>query len=135
VFLRRLHKPGESLRGRLGFPRQAMILDDPTHAHVKPFYISLERLADPPPAMSHHSVPMFYGRISNPPAGLDIRGMSGCPIFGFAHDGRGGASYYFLTIQSSWLPDSKIICACQMPFLGGLIREAIDGASPETSHR
>jgi hypothetical protein len=49
VFLRRLHKPGESLRGRLGFPRQAMILDDPTHAHVKPFYISLERLAEPYP--------------------------------------------------------------------------------------
>jgi hypothetical protein len=110
----------------VGFPAQAMILDHPEFASVKPFYIPLERLDAAPAAVEHHTVPMFYARIPKPTQGLDIRGMSGCPIYGFAHDGHGGASYYFLAIQSSWLPDSKIICACQMPFLGGLLREAID---------
>jgi hypothetical protein len=115
----------------VGFPGQAMILNHPTHAGVKPLYVSLQRLQNPPAAMSHHTVPMFYARIPNPPAGLDIRGMSGCPIFGFTHNGEGGASYYFVAIQSSWLPESKIICACHMPFLGGIVKTALDGPTEE----
>ena len=82
--------------------------------------------------MSHHTVPMFYARIPNPPAGLDIRGMSGCPIFGFSCPmDRVAHEYYFVAIQSSWLPDSKVICACQMPFLGGIVKTALDGLTEE----
>jgi hypothetical protein len=113
----------------VGFPAQAMILDHPENASVKPFYISLERLDTAPPSLRHHTVPMFYARIPNPPPGLDIAGMSGCPIFGFAHEAQGGSSYYFVAIHSAWLPDSKIICACRMPFLGSLLRTAMDSVA------
>jgi hypothetical protein len=110
----------------IGFPQQKMVLDIPTHAEIAPRYISLERLTNAPARFSRHTVPMFYARIPNPPAGLDIAGMSGCPILGFTLDKAGNPSYFFVAIQSGWLPDSKIIYACQMPFLGSLVRAAID---------
>jgi hypothetical protein len=95
-----------------------MILDEPSYAQIKPIFIPLERILDAPARFAKHTIPMFYGRIPKPPEGLDIAEMSGCPIFGFAHEPKRGASYYFVAIQSGWLPDSKILYACQMPFLG-----------------
>ena len=70
---------------------------------------------------------MFYARIPKPPDGLDIGGMSGCPIFGFTIDEAGNGRYFFVAIQSGWLPDSKVIFACPMPFLGSILQRAVDG--------
>ena len=84
----------------LGFPEQEMSLDQPGYAQIKPLFISLERLQEVPERFAEHKIPMFYARIPKPPNGLNIEGMSGCPIFGFTRDEAGNGSYYFVAIQS-----------------------------------
>jgi hypothetical protein len=81
-----------------------MILDEPSYSRNKPIFIPLERILDAPARFAKHTIPMFYGRIPKPPEGLDIAEMSGCPTFGFAHEPKGGATYYFVAIQSGGLP-------------------------------
>jgi hypothetical protein len=115
----------------LGFPEQEMILDKPDYAQIKPIFISLERLQEAPERFAKHTIPMFYARIPKPSDRLNIEGMSGCPIFGFTRNEAGSVSYFFVAIQSEWLPDSKIISVCQMPFLGKLLRTAVDGLAAE----
>jgi hypothetical protein len=115
----------------VGFPNQGMDLEDPRYARIKPYYISLERLADVPPSLRRHNVPMCYARIPNPPPGLSIKGMSGSPIFGFTKVNETGAAYYFVAIQSGWFPDPKVVYACQIPFLGKLLQMAVDNLAAE----
>jgi hypothetical protein len=117
--------------GMLGFPDQQMILDQPGYAQIKPLFVSLERLHEQPGRLAKHTIPMFYAKIPKPPDGLDIAGMSGCPIFGFSRDGAENASYYFVAIQSGWLTESKIVLACPLPFLGSILQRAVDGIIAE----
>jgi hypothetical protein len=56
-----------------------------------------------------------------------MKGMSGYPILRFARDGD-GVRYYFVAIQSGWLPDSKVTYACLMPYHAKLLADAIDEA-------
>ena len=95
-----------------------MILDEPSYAQIKPIFISLSDYSMLPQGLPSIRYLCFTAESPSRRRRLDITEMSGCPIFGSAHEPKGGASYYFVAIQSGWLPDSKVAYACQMPFLG-----------------
>jgi hypothetical protein len=52
-----------------------------------------------------------------------IRGMSGCPIFGFATDEEGNWRHWIVAVQSGWYPNCRIIYATR--FIE-IVRDAIN---------
>lgn len=54
----------------------------------------------------------------------DVRGMSGGPIFGLRECG-GEVRYWLMGLQSSWYPDSRIVCFCPILRFFAAIKEAI----------
>ena len=57
---------------------------------------------------------MFIGKIA-PEAKIEsIKGMSGGPIFGFRYLPDSRLVYHAVALQSSWYPDSRIICGCPL---------------------
>ncbi len=68
---------------------------------------------------------MFYGEIIDLGDIPSIVGMSGCPVIGLTvKDGL--PFYYFLAIQSGWLPNSRIICACDLNYLARILISVTD---------
>lgn len=65
--------------------------------------------------------PRFQGKIDEKCVLDDIDGMSGGPIFGFSK--RQNERYWIVAIQSSWRKDKKIIFACPVQILAGLIEK------------
>ncbi|MFO0888007.1 MAG: hypothetical protein U0790_02550 [Isosphaeraceae bacterium] len=112
----------------IGFPNQSMAIERPGHLRLEVDLIPLERLTTAPGALFRQTAPMFYGKISRLPDGYSIKGMSGCPILGFAKHGE-DIRYHFIAVQSGWLPDSKIIYAGMVSDLAGMLGEAIDRAA------
>jgi len=54
----------------------------------------------------------------------DVRGMSGGPVFG-VRGVDGQARYWLIGLQSSWYPDSRIVCFCPVQRFLYAIKEAI----------
>ena len=72
-------------------------------------------VSNPPNQLMRFTQPMRFFNITNLGDTKTIRGMSGCPIIGFGMEWETkGFRYYFLGIQSGWLPESKIIYACDL---------------------
>jgi len=62
----------------------------------------------------------------------DVGGMSGGPIFGL-RENNGETRYWLLGLQSSWYPDSRIVCFCPVQRFFAAIKEAIRMARADPS--
>ena len=67
------------------------------------------------------------------PPRLDIAGRGAARSSASPTKLNGVSSNSLIAIQSSWLPKPKIVCACRMPALGGLLRAATDIVVPVRS--
>ena len=85
-----------------------MILDQQTHACVRPLCIPFAQL-DNAPLRSGITPCRCVRTDSQCAAAARHRGPSGCPILGFADEVNRVSSNYLIAIQSSWLPDPKIL--------------------------
>ncbi len=75
---------------------------------------------------------LFYGRFpgvidlpKNERGDDDIKGMSGGPIFGFAHS-LGRAKYWIAAVQSCWYPRSRLIRGTPFPLIGYTTERFLD---------
>lgn len=59
----------------------------------------------------------FYGKVDTPQKDLNIKGMSGGPIFGFRQSDSGNWYYHVVAVQSRWFNDTKITLGCSLPAL------------------
>jgi hypothetical protein len=79
--------------------------------------------SDLPDTITPNSYPTFYAKLA-PTQGLaSIKGMSGCPIFGFARDENGNWRHWIVAVQSGWYPNQRIVYA------GRIIALVSDAAS------
>ncbi len=87
--------------------------------NVHPTIIRLEELIDYDQKTKFYR---FVGKISND-LNIDITGMSGGPIIGFSrnHPDR----YWIVAVQSSWLPESKVIFGCPVPTFSQIVENII----------
>jgi hypothetical protein len=87
--------------------------------------LGLEKLTEVPAAYKDHKIPQFYAKLLVDETDLkSIDGMSGGPILGFRRREDGNGLYWIVGLQSSWLPTSRIVCACPLaPFAEGIEAE------------
>ena len=57
---------------------------------------------------------------------IDIDGMSGGPLFLVKNKSEGGLRYWIAGVQSSWLPDLRVLAACPIQPLADGISRCID---------
>lgn len=87
--------------------------------------LGLEKLTEVPAAYKDHKIRQFYAKLLVDETDLkSIDGMSGGPILGFRRREDGNGLYWIVGLQSSWLPTSRIVCACPLaPFAEGIEAE------------
>jgi hypothetical protein len=64
--------------------------------------IPVTEITDLPPSITPRPFPTFYAALGPTPQIDSIRGMSGCPIFGFGTDRDGNRRYWIVAVQSGW---------------------------------
>jgi hypothetical protein len=86
---------------------------------VSPTMFWIKRLDFPPDDSKPTRYPRFVGQINSKLQLMSVEGMSGGPIFGF----RFGAEtrYWIVALQSSWLPERRIVFGCPLPILAPLL--------------
>jgi hypothetical protein len=89
-----------------------------------------------PSALPENMIPpapeWFVGQVN---VGIDIKGMSGAPIFGFSRTEPGDFSYRVVAVQSYWYPGPQIILGCPVRTFMALVQEKVegkDGDPPDT---
>jgi hypothetical protein len=83
----------------------------------------------PPAQLERFTHPMRFFKITNLGDTQSIVGMSGCPILGIRlQPDPMQMSYFFIGIQSGWIPSKHIIYACDLPFLA---KQMIRGLEPD----
>jgi len=116
----------------LGFPADVATdygtnseLADPLSGSLGTVVISAEQLLDKSqipegvdPAVK--SGPWFVGRITADTT-LNIKGMSGGPIFGLCRSKDGNIGYSVVAIQSRWHQSSKVIFGCPIELFGKMV--------------
>ena len=85
-------------------------------AEEKPYemaMMALTELKELPPGIEPRPYPTFYGELGPTRHINSIKGMSGCPIFGFAKDDQGNWRYWIVAVQITWYPERtpRIIAA------------------------
>jgi hypothetical protein len=105
----------------LGFPDELAL---PTlidgAAHVTPSLIRVVR-SEAPAVTPGTKYDRFVGKIEGTLGISSIVGMSGGPILGF--NTQRPHVYWVVAIQSTWLPQSKIVYGCPLPTIGRLLKE------------
>ena len=89
---------------------------------------------DNPPERIQKSADRFYAKVPIITAAessldkdfTDIDGMSGGPLFVIKQTGKGKSRYWIVGIQSSWLPDERILAACPIQPLADSIINCIE---------
>lgn len=103
----------------LGIPSMLVTPDEDTgYSSVGITLIDLERVEQRPDGFPDTDIPLFYGRIELGKGIMDIRGMSGGPIFGFQISDDEQLRYWLIALQSTWLPSSRYVKACPTKILG-----------------
>jgi len=77
----------------------------------------LQYRPDPPDGFKEKKGPRFHFDIAMG-AGVDIKGMSGGPVFALRREPNDQLRYWLIGVQSSWLPVSKVVATCPAPILG-----------------
>lgn len=107
----------------LGLPLQNMNLDDPGLAGLQPVLLRVEPVVDIPPQFAHHTDAMRYFKVMEPSRpDLDIKGMSGGPVFAFWEQPGRDLQLIVCAMQSSWLPKSRILATVDLRFAGQNLR-------------
>lgn len=91
---------------------------------VSPTFVGLSLLQQPPPGTQATAYPRLYFQLA-PNCDIDIAGMSGGPILGFA---AAESAYWVVALQSGWFPPARITFGCPLLVLGRLMEEAMDDA-------
>ncbi len=86
--------------------------------YLRTAQFDLSPFEKPPQQFARFVQPMRFFKITNLGDTKSIVGMSGCPIIGFRVNWEvEQMSYFFLGIQSGWLPDSKILYSCDLAYI------------------
>jgi hypothetical protein len=96
-------------------------------AFVRPMTIEVEKLCEAPADTRETRYPRFIGKIEGDLPLDDISGMSGGPILGFS---KNADKYWIVAIQSSWLPESKIVFGCPIPVIAGFVEKMVAETTP-----
>ena len=107
------HRLDFSFYRMLGIPECRIVTEAPSEkaggVGIGLAMLAIEELSEAP---DDDHPGMFVGRI-HPEASIEtIEGMSGGPIYGFRFDEQGGLRYHVVAVQSSWLPQQRIVFAC-----------------------
>lgn len=108
----------------LGLPLQNMDLETPREAGFQPVYLRVEPTTDLPETYVKMTDPMRFFKIMGPvDPGLDIEGMSGCPVFAFHKpDGSDDIKALVIAMQSSWFASRRVIATSDLRNAGELLR-------------
>ena len=68
--------------------------------------------------MKEKKGPRLYFDVALGAGVTSIKGMSGGPVFALQHVANGKLRYWLVGVQSSWLPDKRIVAVCPAPLLG-----------------
>ncbi len=80
-----------------------------------------------PEGFPQTEISLFYGRVLIGGPVRSIKGMSGGPILAFHQEEDGHLKYWLIALQSSWLPQSRYICAYPTKLLADWIDGKING--------
>lgn len=107
----------------LGLPEEftSSRVSDSGNGFVSPAMFSVRRLGSIPGGTPEACHSRFVGKIDRTLALKSVKGMSGGPIFGFSIGPQ--IRYWVVALQSSWLPDQRIVFGCPLPVLASLLTE------------
>lgn len=113
----------------LGLPRQNMDLDTPGEAGIQPVFLRIEPYAGVEPQYAHQTDPMRYFRVMEPSRpDLDVKGMSGGPVFAFWEQPGKDVQVIVCGMQSAWLPSKLILVTVNLTQAGRELRAAVNAA-------
>ena len=91
--------------------------------HVSPTVLFVTEIHDIPDGVAPTKCPRFIGKLDER-ISIDIKGMSGGPIFGFKKDCDN--RYWVVAIQSSWIADRKLTFACPVPVFAQIVQNVYE---------
>lgn len=121
----------------LGFPSQGQIITVTSNVDGGKIHVDygspllpIQRVIIPPDKLKtpndrfYAKVPITTGKHDHEETKLtDISGMSGGPIFALKRVGLNTLSYWIIAVQSSWLPESRVLAACFIqPLIDGITK-------------
>jgi hypothetical protein len=113
----------------LGLPREVIktefiATNKGTYAkgYVAPVLISVTAITEPPENSLNTTFPRFIAKIDDPCPIDSVEGMSGGPIFGFSENYE---QYWIVAIQSSWLPQQRIVFGCPVLVFATFVEEVL----------
>lgn len=95
--------------------------------------ISTDEIGEPPHGVAAPSTNWFVGRIDERTPPVDIKGMSGGPIYGFRVDSQGRLTYHVVALQSRWWDQSRTIFGCSLPVFAEALHHLIADLDDSTS--
>jgi hypothetical protein len=127
------HDPFE-FHAIMGIPAETLSKDDLDCRRFKMAMIPVKEIMQLPSSIEPRQYPTFYAEISSDLEIESIKGMSGCPIFGFAKDQDGNWRYWIIAIQSTWYPERnpRIIAASFFKPLATTAEAYFDGILNES---
>jgi hypothetical protein len=109
----------------LGIPANRVIKtindDGEVNAHIGPLMTRVDRLSVddlgevPSDAEAAPTDAWFIGQIPAECKTVDIKGMSGGPIYGFRRNENGRLIYHVVALQSRWWDKRRIVFGCSVP--------------------
>lgn len=89
--------------------------------------LPLTKLPGPVGVFMEHRSPQFYAKLDVHESHLrNIDGMSGGPIVGVKVGKDNRVNYWVIAVQSEWLPESRVICACPIAPFGDVMSSFLD---------
>ncbi|MBL8798740.1 MAG: hypothetical protein JNM56_32910 [Planctomycetia bacterium] len=118
----------------LGFPSELNRLErrvsgdqEQITISAEPVYMAVQQLPASPIAARTTALPSFVGQLPLLRRIPHVRGMSGCPIFGFRiGDDSRPTQYWIVAMQSSWIEELRVIFGCPVPTFMGLVEAVVD---------
>jgi hypothetical protein len=102
-------------------PRTLNPFGDRVAGTVNPTLVPVFPVKLHPEEVPRATFPWFIAEVGAAARLLDIDGMSGGPVFGFFQDSSGEWRYWIVAVQSRWRQDRRILFACPVPVLAGLV--------------
>jgi hypothetical protein len=101
-------------------------------ATIEPVMIPVRRRDAMPKGSEPSALPMFIGELPEQVREFDIKGMSGCPIFGIRKNSDGSVYYWIVAVQSRRSgQDPLAILACPVqvfaPLIEGVVNRVDEG--------
>lgn len=95
--------------------------------YMRTAQFDLSPIEAPPAQLARFTQPMRFFKITDLGDTKSIVGMSGCPILGIRLTQEPfQMSYFFIGIQSGWLPGKQLIFACDLPYLAKQLIRAFE---------